>query len=312
LAITTMWSIRPPASRAPALGGRRPHAGCLAGWALCALLGAVSAGSLEAQTPAGTRIVSYVSATYEAANGSPYTVADSIVVVVGQVAGVDVDPPRNATVDPGSTVVFAHGLTNVGNGADSVLVIAASRAGWPTRVYVDADGNGALGAGDPLVGSPIPLAMGATVQLLIAIDVPNARGVRGVTDSVTVSATSRFDSAVSDAVLDQITVRDAGIVISLDKSVDRLTAAVGDVVTYTIAYAATGPSTATEFAITDVVPTGSSYVAGTMRWNGAPLTDAAGDDAGFFDVAANRLVFTIGNIAGGQTGAVTFQVRVER
>jgi uncharacterized repeat protein (TIGR01451 family) len=312
MAITTMWSNRPPASRAPASGGRRPQSGLRAGWALCVLLGAVSAGSLGAQTPAGTRIVSYVSATYEASNGFPYTVTDSVVVVVGQVAGVDVEPPRAATVSPGATVVFAHAVTNLGNGPDSVLVGAASRAGWPTRLYVDADGDGALGAGDPLVSVPIRLAMGAAAQLLVAVDVPNTRAVRGVTDSVVVTATSRFDPAVSDTVVDVITVRDAGIAITLDKTVDRPTANVGDVVTYTITYVATGPGTATEFEITDAVPAGSSYLPGTMRWNGAPLTDAAGDDVAFFDVGGNRLVFRIGDIAGGQSGAVTFQVRVER
>jgi trimeric autotransporter adhesin len=301
-----MWSNR------TIPGGRRPRSGLRAGWALCALLGAVSAGSLEAQTPAGTRIVSSVTATYEASNGTPYTVTDSIVVVVGQVAGVDVDPPRAATANPGTTVVFAHVVTNLGNGPDSMLVAAASRAGWPTRLYVDADGDGALGAGDPPLGGPIALAMGASARLLVAVDVPNTRAVRGVTDSVDVRATSRYDAAVADALVDALAVRDAGIAITLDKSVDRPTANVGDVVTYTITYVATGPGTATEFEITDAVPVGSSYLPGTMRWNGTPLTDAAGDDIAFFDAAGNRLVFQIGDVAGGQSGAVTFQVRVER
>lgn len=293
-------------------GGRRPRSGLLAGWALCALLGAVSAGSLGAQTPAGTRIVSYVSATYEASNGLPYTVTDSVVVLVGRVAGVDVHPPRAATVPAGATAVFTHVVANAGNAPDSVLLAAASRAGWPTRVYADANGDGVLGAGDPPVAGPISLAMGASAQLLVAVDVPNTRSVRGVTDTVVVSAASRFDPAASDTVLDVLAVRDAAIVITLDKIVDRPTANVGDVVTYTITYVATGPGAATELEITDAVPAGSAYVAGTMRWNGAPLTDVAGDDVGLFDAGANRLVFRIGDVVGGQSGTVTFQVRVER
>jgi hypothetical protein len=40
------------------------------------------------------------------------------------------------------------------------------------------------------------------------------------------------------------------------------------------------------------------------------LTDVAGDDAGVFDVGGNRVVFRIGNIQGGDSGTVTFQVRV--
>ena len=306
-----MWS-NPRASRAAASGGRRPRSGLLAGWALCALLGAVPAGTVDAQTAAGTRIVTYFTGTYEASNGTPYTVTDSIVLVVGQAAGVDVDPPRGATVSPGVTVVFAHVVTNLGNGPDSMLVAVTSRAGWATRVYLDADGDGALGAGDPPLAGPIALAMGASARFLVAVDVPSTRAVRGVTDSVDVRATSRYDAAVADALVDAIAVRDAGVVITLDKTVDRPTARVGDVVTYTISYVAAGPGTATEFEIADAVPAGSSYLPGTMRWNGTPVTDAAGDDVAFFDAGGNRLVFHIGDVAGGQSGVVTFQVRVDR
>jgi uncharacterized repeat protein (TIGR01451 family) len=300
-----MWSNR-------ITDGRRSRSGLRAGWALCALLGAVPAGSLGAQTPAGTRIVSYVTATYETSNGLAYTASDSLVLLVGQLAGVDVEPPRGATAVTGATVVFPHVVANVGNGPDSMLVGAASRAGWPTRVYVDANADGALNPGDDLAPTSIVLAMGQTAHLLVAVDVPADRAVRGVVDSVTVTATSRFDGAFSDATIDVITVQDAGVVVTLDKAVDRATAQVGDVVTYTISYAAAGSGAATELEIIDIVPAGATYLPGTMRWNGASLSDVAGDDAGFFDAGANRLVFRVGDVAGGQTGAVTFQVRVER
>jgi hypothetical protein len=49
-----------------------------------------------------------------------------------------------------------------------------------------------------------------------------------------------------------------------------------------------------------------------MRLNGVSLTDPDGDDAGFFDVSRNRVVFRVGSVAGGQSGTATFQVRVDR
>src|SRR6266568_3686594 len=74
------------------------------------------------------------------------------------------------------------------------------------------------------------------------------------------------------------------------------------------------PGTAVVFAhtLTDTIPAGASYVAGSMRWNGTPLTDATGDDAGSFVAAGNGVVVvTVGAVAGGTGGTVTFQARVD-
>ncbi|MGH9260016.1 MAG: SdrD B-like domain-containing protein, partial [Acidimicrobiales bacterium] len=66
------------------------------------------------------------------------------------------------------------------------------------------------------------------------------------------------------------------------------------------------------FVVTDSVPAGTSYVAGTLRWNGTPLTDLAGDDAGTMVPAGNGVArFAIGPLAVGASGTVSFQVRVD-
>lgn len=291
--------------------GQRPGFGHQLGRALCSLVVLLAAPMVQAQTPAGTQITAFAQVTYEASNGVIYMAqSQTVVMTVAQVAGVDVEPPRSTLSDPGATVVFAHTLVNIGNGLDSLVVAATSQTGWPARVYRDANASGGLDAGDPLVTGPIPLAMGDTAQLLIAIDVPGSAAVRGVIDTIDVVATSEFDGSVSDALQDVLEIRDVGILVSLNKTADRATATTGDVVTYTIAYSASGPNTANNFELTDPIPTGTSYVAGTMQWNGAPLTDATGDDAGFFDVANNRVVLQIGTITGGDNGTVRFQVRI--
>lgn len=293
------------------VGGCRRQLGHAATWLLCALL-ALSGGALTAQTPAGTRIVSHTTGTYEAEDGSILTFADSAVVIVGQIAGAGIAPPRSVMGDAGVTSIIGHTLTNLGNGNDNLAVTASSRRGWTTRIYRDANGNAVLDAGEPLLTAPVLLAMGASADILVAIDVPATTAVRGVVDTIDVRATSGFDPGVSGSLYDVLTIRDAGIAIALDKSADRPSATVGDLVTYTIAYTTSGNGSATEFEITDVVPVGASYVPGTMRLNGVAVSDQPGDDAGFFDVAANRVVFLVGNIAVGQSGNVTFQVRVDR
>lgn len=290
--------------------GRRPAGGT--GWGLGAVLLVAAAANVTAQaTPAGTQISSTAQVTFQAQNGQSFTVlSNTVVIVVGQVAGADLAPPRVSTGDPGTTVVFRHTLQNIGNGTDGFTVSGRSRAGWPVRVYRDVNGDGALDPGDPLASGPISLVMGATAPLLVAVDVPGLASVRGVTDSLQVVATSGFDPTVADSLLDQLNIRTVGIAVTLDKSVDRASATPGDVLTYAIAYRATGTTTATNLRITDVVPAGTSYLAGTLRLNGLPLSDPPGDDAGTFEIATNRVIVTLATISGGDAGTVSFQVRV--
>ena len=292
--------------------GQRPGFGHQLGRALCFFpVLALFAPVASAQTPAGTQILSFAQASYEAPNGLIYTVfGDTLVMVVAQVAGQDIDPPRSAVSDPATTVVFNHTLTNMGNGTDSTTVVATSQMGWPVRVHRDVNADGALDAGDPQVNSPITLVMGDAAELLVVIDVPGLATVRGTIDTISVVVTSELDPSMSDGLLDVLEIRDVGIVVSLNKLVDRPSATIGDILTYTITYSASGPTTATNFEIKDLIPIGTSYVPGTLRWNGTSLTDVAGDDAGVFDVGGNRVVFRIGTIQGGDSGTVTFQVRV--
>src|SRR6266542_1223280 len=271
-----------------------------------------AAPALEAQgTPAGTMIRSWAVVTYENANAKlGVATSDTVSLLVGQVAGVDVEPPRASTGAAGTTVVFAHSIANVGNGADSFTVAVASSRGWPVTLYRDANANGTLdGADSPLAG-PVALGYGGTARLLVRVAIPNIAGVPGMTDSVAVTATSRFDGAVSDAVLDRLDAA-APFTISLNKQVDRPTAVVGDLLTYTLSYTAAGLGTASGVELADTIPAGTAYVPGTLRLNGAPLTDAVGDDAGFIAPAGNgAVVFAAGTMTSGETGSVTFQVQV--
>lgn len=266
---------------------------------------------VSSQVPLGTEIRSVVQASYEASNGLAYQAqSDTLVMFFGRVARVSLGPPRSIVTDPGMSAEFDHTLANLGNATDSIMLTATSRVGWPVRVYLDANGNGMLEATEVEITGPVTLAAGATAQLLVAVDIPGSAMVRGTIDTVDLRATSLVESSTSDAVQDILEVRDVGIIVSLNTLVDRATATTGDTLTYTITYSASGPNTAANFAITDPIPVGTSYLPGMMRWNGTPLTDAADDDAGFFDVANNRVVFRIGNVTGGDNGTVTFQVRV--
>ncbi len=238
-------------------------------------------------------------------------VSDTVFLTVGQVAGLDLEPPRASVADPGDTVVFQHLLANLGNGTDGFAVAVTEPSGWRTRTYIDENRNGVLDVADVEVLGPVVLAMADTAWLLVAVEVPPFASVRGTTDTLEVRATSVVDGSATDAVDDVLEVRDVGIVVSLTKTVDRLSATIGDVLTYTITYRASGPNSATNFEIRDPIPLKASYVPGTLRLNGSSLTDATGDDAGHFDGGGNGVVITIGSITGGDSGTVSFQARVD-
>ncbi len=294
--------------------GRGPQTSLTAGWVFCALIGAVVAMlstplPLRAQTPAGTQITSITVLNFIGSNGLPYQTADTIILTVGQEAGVNLVPQGSVVTDPSTTVTFAHTITNVGNGTDGFSLTATSRAGWTTRVYLDADKSGTLTAGDQLIVAAVSLAMGASASILVQEDVP-AAAVRGSTDSIDVRATSNFDPTATDVLVDATTIRSAGIRVDLTKTVSQATTTVGDVVTYTIGYTAVGTGSATAVTVSDIVPAGTTYVPGTLRVRGSAVSDANDADAGFFDGANNAVIFTLGNVAAGQSGNVTFQARV--
>ena len=279
---------------------------------LCAfLLVASRLATLSAQgTPAGSHIRNWATLAYTSSGFGYVVPSDTVDLVVAQVAGALLQPAQSAGGSPGASAVFAHTLTNLGNGADSFSVAGVSRHGWPVTLYRDWNGNGILDSGDSVLTAPVALAPGATASLLVQIAIPGS-GSGGVTDTVTATATSRFNSTVTSVVRDVLTVSSAALTFSLSKQVDRVTASGGDVLTYTLNYTVSGTDSATAAQLADTIPNGASYVAGTMRWNGASLTDAADGDAGRLVALGNGVVeVSLGSINAGTTGSVTFQARV--
>ena len=95
------------------------------------------------------------------------------------------------------------------------------------------------------------------------------------------------------------------------------TVAPGDLLNYRVNVANAGGDAATTLVLADAVPTGTSYVAGSLTIGGAAATDQAGDDPG--EVTGTGVTARLGTGATSTTGgsltistsvAVAFQVRV--
>ena len=88
---------------------------------------------------------------------------------------------------------------------------------------------------------------------------------------------------------------------TLLKAVDKLTASIGDTLTYTVTVTNVGLNALTNLPFTDTIPAGATFVAGSFTVNGAAATPT---------VTSNTLTYTIPNIASLGTASIQLQVKV--
>ncbi|HVH11823.1 MAG TPA: DUF11 domain-containing protein, partial [Longimicrobium sp.] len=246
-----------------------------------------TAARAAAQVPDTLPVVNRATVVYTAA-GVTHVGTDTAAatVVMKLTAGVSLTPPRQAVARPGERRVLAHLLENTGTGPDRFSLDAAGPAGWSLSLFLDLDGDGVLGAGDTPVTGPLPLERGGRAALLLVVDVP-ADAPDDPAVQVTVRATSGMDAAVTATVRDEINVHRPLPSVTMGKNVDRSEATAGDTLTYTLSWANRGDATAPGASLADPLPAGVRYVPGSLRLNGAPLTDDADGDAGRVERAAD-------------------------
>src|SRR5262249_50778492 len=80
--------------------------------------------------------------------------------------------------------------------------------------------------------------------------------------------------------------------ITATKTVHRATANLGATLPYTVSVQNTGQDAATGTTFSDPIPDGAVFVPGSIQVNGAPVSDAGGDDAGEF--AGGQVVAHLG------------------
>ncbi len=293
----------------------RPLTRLMAAWGVGAALGLFVASPLRAQstggslTPAGTAVSNVATVSYETQNGSAFTASGSVTFIVGQVAGVDIDPPRIALSEAGDEVVFPHDVFNVGNGADAFSVAASTPSAWITRVHHDVDGDGLLTPADTLLAGPLPVDFGGAASVLVVVTVPSP-ATAGTIEPVVVSATSDFDGSSVDTLTDEIRLDDAGIDPVIQKDVDLTEAAPGDLLTYTIRVRLDGAGARDSVFFADNVPAFAGYEGGTLLLDGVPLTDVADGDEGSFEVGTGTVRVDLSALAPDTEATILLQMRV--
>jgi uncharacterized repeat protein (TIGR01451 family) len=324
-------------------GARRLAATALATGSLLAVTPAFAA-----HTQAGTVINNNATATYDQPGGGTSSVTSNTVsLTVDELRDVGVawTDGGDVVVAPGATgQVLTYRVTNAGNGSEAFRLTARDNAGGDdfdpstTSIVLDANGNGTYDPGIDTVyasGSNDPvLAPDGSVIVFVLSTIPAGatNGQRGRIDLVAVAATGSGAPGTSfpgqgqgggDAVVGATgaDAEDDGYYAVQAASVSFVKSATvadpfggatrvpGSIITYSLVATVSGSGSLANLRISDAIPTGSTFQAGSIRLDGGALTDATDADAGEF--SGSGIAVRLGTVAAGTTRTVTFQTKID-
>ena len=294
---------------------------------------------------AGTLIENTASATYDGGAGPVTIPSNTITVKVDELLDVTVTSRDSGPVSaaPGSAVLTFE-LTNTGNGPEAYTLTAnPAVAGndFDTTVNgiaVDTNGNGVYDPGvDQMLTGPATtaaIAADASQTVFVLVTIPGgvadgdqsdvsllaeavtgtgapgtafagqgAGGGNAIVGSTGANATATGSLSVGITDVDlfkSATVLDpfggTGIVP-------------GATITYAIRAEVRGSGSVSDLVVTDAAPADTTYVAGSLKLDGATLTDAADADAG--RSGTSGISVDLGTVSGGSSHTVTFQVAID-
>ena len=274
----------------------------------------------HAAAPAGTVIGNQATASYVDTSGTTRTASSNLVqTTVSQVKSYTLTANGAKTGAPGQTVYYPHTITNTGNGSDTYALNAATAGGGFTHTglvyYIDANGDGIPDNFTPITSTGVVPA-GGTFNFVVAGTVP-AAATAGQTGTITVSVSDTTPTTLTNT--DTTTVANSAINVTKAMSVTSGPSPSAGPLTVTLSYTNTGTQAGTNLLLTDALPSGMTYVAGSGRWSGSgatALTDAAGGDpAGIaYDFGATTpgtVTATIASVGAGVSGTLSFQVSIK-
>ncbi len=305
----------------------------------------LTAPAFAAGTIAGTDIQNIAEATYDTPSGSVTIQSNTVVIKVDELLDVVVDADNgDISTSPGFTGnVQRYTVTNTGNGDEAFALTANVNNGGddfnPTlqKIVIDTNNNGVFDPGidEDYIPGTNEQVIGPDQSKIFFIITNTPAGVAdlnradvgltavAVTGSGTPGTTfSGAGQGGGDAVVGLNSAMDAdsnflavqAALLSLVKTASILDPFGGNrpvpgaIITYSIAANVTGSGSLSNLVITDPVPVGTTYEAGTLTLQTTTLTDATDTDAGNYN--GTRISVTAGNIPAGQTRTVTFKVKI--
>jgi uncharacterized repeat protein (TIGR01451 family) len=226
-------------------------------------------------------------------------------------------PAGNRNGIPGTAVLHPHTFTAGSAGNISLATVQTPSppiAGWTAEIYRDLNCNGLIDAGEPPMPPSLAVTTGQTVCVVLRHFIPVAAPA-GASESVAIDATMTYSGATpalsSIASLADVTSTGGAGTLEITKAVDLATALPGDVLTYTITYRNSGAAPLTSIESQDATPTYTVFESAACGMLGGSLT-ACGVTAQPASGASGAVTWGLsGTLAPGESGTVTFQVRVE-
>jgi uncharacterized repeat protein (TIGR01451 family) len=275
---------------------------------------------------AGTVIGNQASATYNDAGGSARTATSNLVTTtVSQVKSFTLAASGARTAAPGQTVYYPHTITNTGNGTDTYTLnapvssnfAAAAAPHGALNYYIDANGDGVPDNATPINTSG-PIAAAGVFRFVVAGTVP---GGAASNDTATITVSVSDSTPTTSTNTDTTTVANSVISVTKGLSTTLGPSPSAAPITVTLSYTNSGTADATNLQLTDTLPAGMTYVAGSGRWSvsgATALTDASDltEQAGTFppgidfSSSSGTIAATIPLVPAGVSGTVTFQVNI--
>lgn len=299
-----------------------------------------------AQTaPAGIVIENTAEATYDEGGVTRTVASNTVQVRVNELLGVAAATLDSGPLSVRSgPQVFSFLLSNTGNGPEALsLEVVTAIAGNAfdsalDSIAVDSNGNGTY---DPGVDAVLPtpsvtasLSAGGTQTLFVIVTVPDgvADGAQSAVNLIVRTATGTgapgtVFSGAGDGGTDALVGSGGGMATATGQMVVSAstvalvkwatvtdpfggsTATPGATITYGIRATVSGSATIDNLVISDAIPARTRYIANSLTLDGAPLSDAAGDDAG--EASAAGISVALGSVPGGTSRTATFAVLIE-
>jgi uncharacterized membrane protein len=165
----------------------------------------------------GYQDTTIITATSISQPNTPLSHSVTDVTQITQIPGVDIDPSRNGSGEPGEVIHYNHTLTNTGNGPDSYTLAVASNVPPDWSVTIN----------PAVTGQVLP---GATTPFTVSVTIP-ATATVGLVNTAVITAASNVDPSTTDSLTDITTVEPV-YGLSLVPDHDQ-TAAAGTTVVYT-------------------------------------------------------------------------------
>ena len=237
---------------------------------------------------------------YDNSLGTGYTQVELTEdVTVDRTYGVTVtSPDPDKTGTGGNTVKYLLVVTNTGNGTDNYNWSKTAGEGWTWTFYLNDEEDGDETNDSPLSDTDSDgtvdtddIAAGGHVQIIAIVTIPG--GTPDGTEDVTTVSFESDDESTSDS--QALTTEVEAPFITLVKSVSPTgNQPPGTDLEYTVVVTNAGSTDALSVVITDVIPTNTTYKAGTLYIDAANPTDDADADAASCD--GTTATFNLGTV----------------